>query len=139
MKTPRPINFRVRFAGRFFYTGDLNTIDTFELNLKNSTGLHAVWQQSSDIADKRGLVIYEGDIVKYSIGTVEHFYLVKFGQYDLDENSGCGWYIEMITDKKYWPTAMTNKANLYLEVVGNEYDNPELMIPKIQSLKTIIT
>jgi YopX protein len=133
----RSINFRIRFSNQFYYIGDLNEIFTFNLNLRNENGFIPVWQQSSELKDKVGKTIYEGDIVRYTIGKIEYLYEIKFGPYKLDTYSGCGFYLDLIDDKHYLPSPLRDESYRYLEVVGNIFDNKELM--EKRKNKTIIT
>lgn len=84
--------------------------DTEEMILMQFTGLH----------DKNGKEIYEGDIVelKANNGCCEMIGTIIYDEYDLafelrdieEETQECLWYAEQ-----------------ELEVIGNIYDNPELL------------
>ena len=97
----------------------LNWNEFLDTNMKNtfiapeSTGL--ILMQYTGLKDKNGKEIYEGDIVKsyYYIpnedGTEGERYVVKLINYD---EILCKYNIDMFEN---------------LEVIGNIYDNPELL------------
>ena len=82
-----------------------------------------ILMQSTELKDKNGKEIYEGDIVKYK--------------------SGCNTYTEEVAYDKNFAGFGVRDANadiiftfwelaedidlIYLEVVGNKYENPELL------------
>lgn len=97
--------------------------------------------------DRNGNEIFEGDIVKISYPAGYSLYLVKFGEYDNkmhyeDRVSGNGWYVEEYqfsgTDKQVDKmicdiSAITGKEDVlykYFGVIGNIYENPELLVQR---------
>ena len=74
--------------------------------------------QYTGLKDKNGKEIYEGDIVKIKSNPLDMIGYIIYDEYDLafelrdDENESqeCLWYQEQ-----------------ELEVIGNIYDNPELL------------
>ena len=89
--------------------------------------------QYTGLIDKSGNKIWENDVIRYYSGEV--YAPVKFGEYQnwFDSTSTChvGFYVDwdekygIRKDLGYW----INIANV--EVVGNIFDNPELMKEKI--------
>ena len=64
--------------------------------------------QYTNLKDRNGNEIYEGDVVKTPIGTGMVF-----------ERLGC-WFVEHLKELGYFPSHE-------LEIVGNIYENPELV------------
>ena len=91
--------------------------------------------QSTLLFDRKGVEIYEGDILKikeseYSNDddNTETFYdAVYFGRYEQDEFTGIGFYtaVEEGGYGIYFCSLLESKY--YFEVVGNIYENPELL------------
>ena len=85
--------------------------------------------QYTGLTDKNGNRIWEGDIIKYHFGEV--YAPVKFGEYQscFDSTSTChvGFYVDwdknhdFRKDLGYWIKMVD------AEVVGNIFDNPELL------------
>lgn len=85
--------------------------------------------QYTGLTDKSGKKIWEGDIIKYHFGEV--YAPVKFGEYQscFDSTSTChvGFYVDwdknhnFRKDLGYWIKLVD------AEVVGNIFDNPELL------------
>lgn len=85
------------------------------------------WQQYIGLKDKNGKDIYEGDLISTYKKTKKIFWEVKFGtwivgkdDYETDEHEVYGWYMEKIGEQ----------TSIYGEVVGNIYENPELLTHK---------
>ncbi len=90
------------------------------------------------LKDKNGKEIYEGDICFAPIPRQK--YVVKFGEYASEYNDtddrlpdAYGFYIECFDNKYHKPKDMQEgfcDANKYLEVIGNIYENHELLEKK---------
>lgn len=88
----------------------------------------------SDIKDKNGVEIYEGDIVRTFSSLTG---VVKYGEHKGDSKNlfHLGWYIDWIGDnnKALFSNhilAFVKIDSFDLEVIGNIYENPELLIKK---------
>ncbi len=84
-----------------------------------------VLMQYTGINDIAGKEIYEGDIVEPQYGGR---YIVKFGEFDNhqeweDNVSGNGWYL----DDLKWNGLSHLYSDKELKVIGNIYENPELL------------
>ena len=116
-----------------------------QIELMQFTGLH----------DKNGKEIYEGDIVKHSYPAGHTTYQVKIGEFDNGEEydsheSGCGVYLETVFEHYFverWKDESFDKwfkkeeeirnVDSYpsiddCEVIGNIYENPELLSDPIK-------
>ena len=101
-------NDSIKYRFDYFYTGADEDVE---------------FMQSTGIKDKNGVEIYEGDILKLhaiflapddKIGYIE--YSPKYGYSIIFEGN-------RLYRQEYW--ASTNKLNY--EVIGNIYENPELL------------
>ena len=72
--------------------------------------------------DKNGKLIYEGDIVKGSVG-------VYWGLMTIEYSSKNASFVYKRIDGKYYPLKMFEHG-IGIEVIGNIYENPELLEEK---------
>lgn len=72
-----------------------------------------VLMQYTGLKDRNGVEIYEGDIVKTSRGTQNQEIFMR---------CGC-WFVSMEYELGYY-------QNEEVEVIGNKYENPELLTTK---------
>ena len=112
----REIKFRVWVKNKEYMKttkAAVNTIISYFI-LDSSEKEDYVLMQYTGLKDKNGKEIYEGDIVK-----------TKFGNGKVFMRLGC-WFIENQKELGYY-------SNYELEVIGNIYENPELLEVKNDS------
>lgn len=110
------IDFRSGFASVF---DEYNYVD----NCSKDININSVMQYT-ELKDKNGKEIYEGDILKGSTkGNPDEVLAITYvkwdrGQFDL--------YTDMTLDS--WEDALYNYMQFFdVEVIGNIYENPELL------------
>ena len=98
--------------------------------------------QYTGLKDIKGKEIYEGDILKETYSAGYSIFSVRFGGYDNglcyeDSDRGIGWYIKSIAEYyggSLCEPSQPEKSILHhheeMEVIGNIYENPELLESK---------
>lgn len=89
-----------------------NILNRFVLQQNDRKPEHLKLMQYTGLKDKNGKDIYEGD-------------LVNCNRYENEEN-----YIVEIKDIRYLPSELSGSNLNWKEVIGNVYQNNELLTPK---------
>lgn len=96
-----------------------------------------ILMQFTGLRDKNGNEIYEGDILRHAYPAGQTCYQILFGEWDNgdsyeDNERGIGWYLQVISsdliDRKGSITGLLGYPDYKdLEIIGNIYENPELI------------
>ena len=117
--------------GSFVEDTDLNTCCIRDRSLVYELVDRETVGQYTCLTDKNGKMIFEGDIIRaitLDTGT-ECLAVVCFGNF-IDENNGdeyIGFYIEFDGIKTTITQLAMEECKNRIEVIGNIYDNPELL------------
>lgn len=109
-----------KIIGEHFQFGETDNIPFNDVEIMRSTGLK----------DKNGTEIFEGDLLSWD-GEMPH--IVKFGQWICEGDLGykirnIGFYIDSSYDNTEWFQGIDyENTPIKFEIVGNIYENPELM------------
>jgi len=100
---------------------------------KGLNGKENIIMQFTGIKNKNGNSIFEGDILSEKHKCVWLHFIVCFGEYKESEgnkNEGVGFYLKAFREdtKKYQIINFYKKKVEDFEVIGNIYENPELLI-----------
>jgi len=114
----REIKFRAWDKKQMIYFNVFNQSTDFMLN--NYSGHNAI-MQFTGLVDKNGKEIYEGDILSIIGGKC---YVVTYsdGMHSA-KGLNVGWYVQRGDFESFWELTYDD----YNEVLGNIYENPELL------------
>ena len=85
------------------------------------------FMQFTGLLDKNGKEIYKGDIIYASLN--DNKYILKYGEYSCEYDEAYpkgkhyGWYLQ---DKSNYCEGLSDDS-LLIEVIGNIYENPEML------------
>ena len=126
----------IEFRGKFlygdkewkygeFHHGCIESDRNYDIDL-NTLG------QYTGLKDKNGKKIFEGDIIHieeenlYGLICFENcqWYVYYYGWIDKE---GIGYVYDIVNENPLADELLTNENKIWLSVVGNKYDNPELL------------
>ena len=109
----REIKFRCWFENEMYYWDMLKTDSPCLDYLKN-----AEIMQFTGLRDKSGKEIYEGDLIR-------DIQSKKYGKVIWDASEVC--FTSLFSDGAKWGFVVTDNKDKDCKVVGNIYENPELL------------
>lgn len=125
----KPLQKRYDYIDRYSYEEGVGFLDT-------SNGLHNdnnVWEQFTGLHDKNGVEIYKNDVVKWDDCSNGEYWRFAVVQINPDIQFNCS-LIEQVGEIKNSSKHIFRLAKFayedtenYLEVIGNIYQNPELI------------
>ena len=106
-----PDFFCISLSGILWIFNDAEHLQQDEFDIQQYTGLK----------DKNGEEVYEGDIVHYLMGAID-----MVGSVGWDTLNSC-FAINANKDDETWHPLILSFAEYGYEVIGNVYENPELV------------
>ena len=86
---------------------------------------NAYWQLFTGLKDKNGIEDYHKNILQDTLTKL--VCTVEYGEYKCKNGIGLGWYLQMLNGEPYIPYPYSLED---WEVIGNIYENPELLEAK---------
>lgn len=117
--------FKAFDGEHWWYSNDelhfIHSLTHKEVDIKNAPFNLDDLIQSTGRRDKNGVLIYEKDIAVYGTTDKKPFYAVC-------EFEGCGFGLRVYESKDFiwFDDELAETAHLY-EIIGNIYENPELL------------
>ena len=133
----REIKFRGKDYGNNWQYGDLvcekwakDSILMIKKDKREWSIVEDTVGQFTGLKDKNGVEIYEGDIVKINAHSYDYgFSKDRIGEIRFLE--GCFGFYKQLSEKEYLFNELATESGYgeleYYEVIGNIYDNPELL------------
>ena len=98
--------------------------DTDCLNLSNELGKDGwIIMQFTGLLDKKGKEVYEGDVIDWDGSKI----MVEYGIQSVDAFEGVGFNLWSFYGK-YEDIGKAVRLQSEIEIIGNIYENPELLI-----------
>jgi uncharacterized phage protein (TIGR01671 family) len=118
--------FYAYITGERYPMGSFDCLDFYDDIVDSDNKDYLIFMQSTGLKDKNGKLIYEGDICNNAKGSI--FYI----EYDKKTSSYLAKFIKnkdsLFGEMESFFLCMTNQENL--EILGNIYENPELLTKK---------
>ena len=134
----REIKFRVWdiVNKRMLSYGDIMTLPMWEVFPGTPEQRAYEVMQYTGLEDKNGNEIYEGDILKERTPSGFNYSVVKFGEIDISsfscESKMCTcFYHDFSNFNDNWGEVALGNNLKNIEVIGNIYENPELLETKL--------
>lgn len=124
---------KMAFAMPLF--GLIKTGDAIRVSGKDEFPSDIIFLQYTGLKDKNGVEIFEGDLLQYSglVMSVNHGAYIEAtdGNCPRDGHNAHGWYMTDLEEKniKSLLTSWALPSMKEIEVIGNIYENPELLQP----------
>lgn len=113
-------DFFVSEAGKIYKK---STDTSYGIAISRETSDKVVLMWSTGLCDKAGTEVFEGDILRHQIQT-DYTFIVKY-----DKDNG-RWYGDGLS--RTYRIDVTKDFLQYYKVIGNIYENPELLENKVE-------
>lgn len=116
-------DFTIFNDGSIIQISNTMSLETNSLLIEKKIGKEVDLMQCTGLKDKKGKLIFEGDIVKFEVNILEDEQYINIGIVTYYQNDlKYGLYI---SDKEC--AFIDNFEDNIIEIIGNKYENPELL------------